>query len=57
MLMATNLDCEGDREYLAPGILGGKYGLEADIFSFRMIMLECAGNIVLFVATAILQWT
>jgi serine/threonine protein kinase len=40
------LDREGDREYLAPEILRGKYGREADIFSFGMIMLECAGNIV-----------
>lgn len=40
------LDREGDREYLAPEILRGKYGREADIFSFGMILLECAGNIV-----------
>lgn len=39
-------DREGDREYMAPEILKGKYGREADIFSFGMIMLECAGNIV-----------
>ncbi|KAF8303428.1 kinase-like protein [Clavulina sp. PMI_390] len=41
-----SLDREGDREYLAPEILQGQYGREADIFSFGMIMLECAGNIV-----------
>lgn len=41
-----SLDREGDREYMAPEILGGRYGREADIFSFGMIMLECAGNIV-----------
>jgi mitosis inhibitor protein kinase SWE1 len=37
---------EGDREYMAPEILRGQYGREADIFSLGMIMLECAGNIV-----------
>lgn len=41
-----HLDREGDREYMAPEILNGQYGREADIFSFGMIMLECAGNIV-----------
>ena len=41
-----SLDREGDREYMAPEILNGKYGREADIFSFGMIMLECAGNII-----------
>ncbi len=43
---SEGLDREGDREYMAPEILKGKYGPEADIFSFGMIMLECAGNIV-----------
>ncbi|KAG9018623.1 hypothetical protein FRB90_011109 [Tulasnella sp. 427] len=37
---------EGDREYLAAEILVGVYGPAADIFSFGMIMLEAAGNIV-----------
>lgn len=38
---------EGDREYLAAEILVGKYGPEADIFSFGMIMLEAASNAVI----------
>ncbi|KAG8900682.1 hypothetical protein FRB99_005819 [Tulasnella sp. 403] len=37
---------EGDREYLAAEILVGQYGPAADVFSFGMIMLESAGNIV-----------
>jgi mitosis inhibitor protein kinase SWE1 len=42
----SSIDREGDREYMAPEILRGQYGREADIFSFGMIILECAGNIV-----------
>ncbi|KAF8488407.1 kinase-like domain-containing protein [Gautieria morchelliformis] len=37
---------EGDREYMAPEVLQGHYGKAADIFSFGMIMLETAANIV-----------
>jgi len=37
---------EGDREYMAPEILNGIYGPEADVFSLGMTMLECASNIV-----------
>ncbi|KAG9012704.1 hypothetical protein FRB93_001257 [Tulasnella sp. JGI-2019a] len=44
--LASGFEREGDREYLAAEILVGKYGPEADIFSFGMVMLEAAGNIV-----------
>ncbi|KAG8890221.1 hypothetical protein FRB98_000549 [Tulasnella sp. 332] len=44
--LGSGFEREGDREYLAAEILVGKYGPEADIFSFGMIMLEAAGNIV-----------
>ncbi|KAF7983292.1 hypothetical protein HWV62_22953 [Athelia sp. TMB] len=37
---------EGDKVYLAPEILQGRYGKEADIFSLGITMLETASNIV-----------
>lgn len=37
---------EGDKLYLAPEVLQGRYGKAADIFSFGMTMLETATNIV-----------
>jgi len=37
---------EGDKMYLAAEVLQGHYGKETDIFSFGMIMLETAANIV-----------
>ncbi|KAG5652393.1 hypothetical protein H0H81_005150 [Sphagnurus paluster] len=37
---------EGDKVYLAPEVLQGRYGKEADIFSFGMTILESATNIV-----------
>ncbi|KAF9051208.1 hypothetical protein BDZ89DRAFT_1057063 [Hymenopellis radicata] len=37
---------EGDKLYLAPEVLQGKYGKAADVFSFGMTMLETASNIV-----------
>ncbi|THV02400.1 hypothetical protein K435DRAFT_775597 [Dendrothele bispora CBS 962.96] len=37
---------EGDKLYLAPEVLQGKYGKAADIFSFGMTILETASNIV-----------
>ncbi|KIP01906.1 hypothetical protein PHLGIDRAFT_112643, partial [Phlebiopsis gigantea 11061_1 CR5-6] len=37
---------EGDKLYLAPEVLQGKYGPAADIFSFGMTMLETATNII-----------
>ncbi len=37
---------EGDKLYLAPEVLQGRYGKAADVFSFGMTMLETASNIV-----------
>ncbi|KAJ3896795.1 hypothetical protein GG344DRAFT_84947 [Lentinula edodes] len=37
---------EGDKLYLAPEVLQGKYGKAADMFSFGMTILETASNIV-----------
>ncbi|THH09118.1 hypothetical protein EW145_g2227 [Phellinidium pouzarii] len=37
---------EGDKMYLAAEVLQGRYGKETDIFSFGMMMLETATNIV-----------
>lgn len=45
-LRSAGFDREGDKMYLAAEVLQGRYGKEADIFSFGMIMLETATNIV-----------
>ncbi|OCH95090.1 hypothetical protein OBBRIDRAFT_831194 [Obba rivulosa] len=37
---------EGDKLYLAPEVLQGRYGKAADVFSLGMTMLEVASNIV-----------
>ncbi|EIN11277.1 hypothetical protein PUNSTDRAFT_131444 [Punctularia strigosozonata HHB-11173 SS5] len=37
---------EGDKVYLAPEVLQGRYGKAADVFSLGVIMLEAACNIV-----------
>ncbi|KAF8967937.1 hypothetical protein BDZ97DRAFT_1802034 [Flammula alnicola] len=37
---------EGDKLYLAPEVLQGRYGKAADMFSFGMTILETASNIV-----------
>ncbi|KAM0789439.1 hypothetical protein ACM66B_000262 [Microbotryomycetes sp. NB124-2] len=42
-----DLEREGDREYIAPEILAGRYGKEADIFSLGLVVLEAAANVVL----------
>ncbi|KAK9475549.1 kinase-like domain-containing protein [Dipodascopsis tothii] len=45
---AKGIEREGDREYIAPEVLAlQKYGQPADIFSFGLVMLEIAANIVL----------
>ncbi|PIA96030.1 Mitosis inhibitor protein kinase wee1 [Cercospora beticola] len=41
----ADLDGEGDREYIGPEVLSGRFDKPADIFSLGMIMLEIAGNI------------
>ncbi|ORX70642.1 kinase-like protein [Linderina pennispora] len=38
---------EGDREYMAPEVLQGRYSKPADVFSLGMMMLEIVANIVL----------
>ncbi len=43
----AGLDGEGDREYIAPEVLSGRFDKPADIFALGMIMLEIAVNIVL----------
>ena len=43
----ANLDGEGDREYIGPEVLAGRFDKPADIFALGMMMLEIAGNIVL----------
>lgn len=39
------IDGEGDREYIGPEILMGKFDKPADVFSLGLIMLETAGNV------------
>lgn len=43
----AGLDGEGDREYIGPEVLYGRFDKPADIFSLGMVMLEIAGNIIL----------
>lgn len=40
-----DIDGEGDREYIGPEVLDGKFTPAADIFAFGLIMLEIAGNV------------
>lgn len=39
------IDGEGDREYIGPEILMGRYDKPADLFSLGLIMFEIAGNV------------
>ncbi|KAI9036586.1 tyrosine protein kinase SWE1 [Aspergillus affinis] len=39
------IDGEGDREYIGPEILMGRYDKPADVFSLGLIMFEIAGNV------------
>ena len=43
----SDVDGEGDREYIGPEVLSGRFDKPGDIFSLGMIMLEIAGNIIL----------
>ncbi|KAG8701323.1 hypothetical protein FRC08_004141 [Ceratobasidium sp. 394] len=43
---SEDFEREGDRDYMAPEILQGVYGFEADVFSPGMMLLECATNII-----------
>lgn len=42
-----NLDMEGDREYMAPEMLQGKFGRSSDIFSVGMIIFEAMANCII----------
>lgn len=39
------IEGEGDREYIGPEILLGKYDKPSDVFALGLIMLEIAGNV------------
>jgi len=41
------IEGEGDREYIAPEILMGKFDKPADVFALGIIMLEIAANVIL----------
>lgn len=41
------IEGEGDREYIGPEILMGRYDKPADVFALGLIMLEIAGNVML----------
>lgn len=41
----AGIEGEGDREYIGPEILMGKYDKPADVFALGLIMLETAGNV------------
>ena len=41
----SDIDGEGDREYIGPEILEGRFDKPADIFAFGLIMLEIAANV------------
>lgn len=45
-LTGGGFEREGDREYMAPEVLQGKYSKAADIFGLGMTILETAANIV-----------
>lgn len=45
--ISQDLEREGDREYIAPEVLSGRYGPAADIFALGLIGLEAAVNAVL----------
>ncbi|CAN8105775.1 unnamed protein product [Discula destructiva] len=42
---ARGIEGEGDRRYIAPEILNGKYDKPADVFSLGLIMFEIATNV------------
>jgi len=41
----TGIEGEGDREYIGPEILMGRYDKPADVFALGLMMLETAGNV------------
>lgn len=42
---AEGIEGEGDREYIGPEVLMGRYDKPADIFALGLIMFEIAGNV------------
>ncbi|KAK2788224.1 hypothetical protein FQN52_006763 [Onygenales sp. PD_12] len=42
---AAGIEGEGDREYIGPEVLMGRYDKPADIFALGLIMFETAGNV------------
>ncbi|PGH18001.1 WEE/WEE-UNCLASSIFIED protein kinase [Polytolypa hystricis UAMH7299] len=42
---AVGTEAEGDREYIGPEILMGRYDKSSDIFALGLIMFETAGNV------------
>ena len=45
-IVTNAFEREGDKLYLAPEVLQGRYGKAADVFSLGMTILETATNIV-----------
>ncbi|OZJ02065.1 hypothetical protein BZG36_04970, partial [Bifiguratus adelaidae] len=45
--VTASIEREGDREYMAPEILQGRYDKPADVFSLGLIMLEIAANVIM----------
>ena len=41
----SSIEGEGDREYIGPEILQGRYDKPADIYSFGLIVMEMAANV------------
>lgn len=41
----AGIEGEGDREYIGPEILEGRYDKPADVFALGLIILEIAGNV------------
>lgn len=42
---AAGIEGEGDREYIGPEILMGRYDKPADVFALGLILFETAGNV------------
>lgn len=43
----SGIEGEGDREYIGPEVLMGRYDKPADLFALGLIILETAGNVLL----------
>jgi len=40
-----HIEGEGDREYIAPEVLSGRFDKPSDVYALGMIMIEMAGNV------------